>query len=193
MTATRVPPTEITGILGSIVKRVARKRLGEVPESLGVMWNNRPVLMAMAGFGRKADNWTACDDQLKSLAHMAAVTMVGCSACLDFAYYRAHHDGLDLSKVGEVARWRDSTVFTPLERDVLEYAEAMTRTPPAVADDLSARLLEQLGAPGLLELTAFVGAANMASRTNVALGIEAEGLAAACGFALPVAPVTSIA
>jgi alkylhydroperoxidase family enzyme len=76
---------------------------------------------------------------------------------------------------------------------VLEYAEAITQTPPAVTDGLSARLLDQLGAPGLLELTAMVGAANMASRTNVALGIEAEGLAAACGLPPLAAPVSSLA
>jgi alkylhydroperoxidase family enzyme len=145
----------------------------------------------MAGFGRKADGWRACDAQLKSLAHLAAVSMVGCSACFDYGYLKAHHEHLDLDKVAEVPRWRESTAFTALERDVLEYAEAMTLTPPAVTDALSARLLEQLGAPALLELTAFVGAANMASRSNVALGIEAEGLAAACGLPPVAVPVTS--
>ena len=52
-------------------------------------------------------------------------------------------------------------MFTPLERDVLEYAEAMTQTPPAVTDEMSERLLDQLGAPALVELTAFIAAANM--------------------------------
>jgi hypothetical protein len=33
-----------------------------------------------------------------------------------------------------VPRWRDSDVFTPLERDVLEYAEAMTNTPATVTN-----------------------------------------------------------
>jgi len=45
--------------------------------------------------------------------------------------------------------WRESDVFTPLERDVLKYAEAMTHTPPTVTDELSARLLAALGAPAL--------------------------------------------
>ena len=53
-------------------------------------------------------------------------------------------------------RWRESDVFTPLERDVMEYAEAMSQTPPTVTDELSARLLEALGAPALVELTAFI-------------------------------------
>jgi alkylhydroperoxidase family enzyme len=81
-----------------------------------------------------------------------------------------------------VPRWRESHAFTPLERDVLEYAEAMSQTPPAVTDEMSGRLRDQLGAPALVELTAFVAAANMASRINVTLGIEAQGFSAACGL-----------
>ena len=38
---TRVPPTEITGIFGAMAKRFSKKKLGEVPESLGVMWHNQ--------------------------------------------------------------------------------------------------------------------------------------------------------
>jgi alkylhydroperoxidase family enzyme len=78
-----------------------------------------------------------------------------------------------------------------LERDVLEYAEAMTQTPPAVTDEMSARLLDQLGAPALVELTAFIGAANLVSRNNVALGIEAQGFAAACGLKPLAVPSTA--
>jgi alkylhydroperoxidase family enzyme len=113
---------------------------------------------------------------------MAAVSMVGCSFCLDLGYFQAHNEKLDVVKAREVPRWRESGAFTPLERDVLEYAEAMTQTPPAVTDEMSARLLDQLGAPALVELTAFIGAANLVSRNNVALGIEAQGFATACGL-----------
>jgi alkylhydroperoxidase family enzyme len=113
---------------------------------------------------------------------MSAVSTVGCGACLDMGYYKAHDDHLDLEKAREVPRWRESDVFTALERDVLEYAEAMSVTPLAVTDDLSERLLDQLGAPALLELTAYIAAANMAARNNVALGLRSQGFAAACGL-----------
>ena len=180
--ANRIPPAEITGIFGAMAKRYSKKKLGQVPESLGVMWHNRAVLKTLFGFSAKAEKWDACDRQLKSFAHMAAVSLVGCSFCLDFGYFQAHDEKLDMDKAREVPRWRESEVFTPLERDVLEYAEAMSQTPPAVTDEMSARLLDQLGAPALLELTAFIAAANMASRANVALGIEAQGFSAACGL-----------
>jgi alkylhydroperoxidase family enzyme len=87
-----------------------------------------------------------------------------------------------MTKAREVPRWRTSDVFTPLERDVLEYAEAMSQTPPTVTDELSARLLEALGAAALVELTSFIGLANVYTRTNTALGIESQGLAASCGL-----------
>jgi alkylhydroperoxidase family enzyme len=83
-----------------------------------------------------------------------------------------------------VPRWRESDVFTPLERDVLEYAEAMTNTPPTVTDDLSARLLDRLGPAALVELTAYIAFANLATRSNVALGVESQGLSAACAIPL---------
>jgi len=40
---------------------------------------------------------------------------------------------------------------------------------------MSAGLLAQLGAAALVELTAFVAVANMASRTNTAFGVESQG------------------
>ena len=181
--STRVPPAEITGLYGAVLKRSTRRMFGDVPEALGVMWHNRPVLNAGFAAARKAQKWNECDQDLKSYAHMAAVGFVGCSFCLDLGYFQAHNDGLDVVKAREVPRWRESDVFTPLERDVMEYAEAMSQTPLTVTDELSARLLEQLGAPALVELTAWIAMANQAARGNIALGIEAQGFAASCGLA----------
>ena len=179
---TRIPKAEVTGIFGAMAKRYSKRKLGQVPEPLGVMWHNRRVLKTFFGFFGKAEKWDACDPQLKSFAHMAAVSLVGCGFCLDLGYFEAHNEELDVDKAREVPRWRGSTAFTSLERDVMEYAEAMTQTPPAVTDEMSERLLDQLGAPALLELTAIIGAANMVSRTNATLGIEAQGFSTACGL-----------
>ena len=182
--ASRIPAKEITGPFGALVKIMSRKKLGSVPESLGVMWHSRRVLMTTAGAGRKATKWKDCDNDLKSFAHMAVASYVGCSACLDFGYFAAANEGLDLRKASQVPRWRDSDVFTPLERDVMAYAEAVSDTPPSVTDDQSARLLEQLGPAGLLELTAWIAFANLAARMNISLGIESEGLSNACSIPL---------
>jgi len=180
---TRVPRAEITGVYGAVLKMVSRKMFGEVAEPLEVMWHNRPVLSFGLSAGRKAARWHECDEGLKSYAHMAVASLIGCTFCLDLGYFQAHNQGLDEAKAREVPRWRESELFTPLERDVMEYAEAMSQTPLAVTDELSARLLEQLGAPAMVELTAWVALANQFARANFALGIEAQGFSAACGLA----------
>ena len=189
---TRVPQAEITGVYGAVLKKVSKKMFGTVAEPLGVMWHNRPVLKFYLGLGQKSAKWNACDEDLKTYAHMAAASLIGCSFCLDLGYFQAHNEGLDVAKAREVPRWRESDVFTPLERDVLAYAEAMTQTPPTVTDELSARLLEQLGAAALVELTSYVALANLYARSNVSLGIEAQGFATSCGLA-PVAEPSRLA
>ncbi|MDQ3915098.1 MAG: carboxymuconolactone decarboxylase family protein [Actinomycetota bacterium] len=181
---TRVPKAEITGVYGALLKKMSKKMLGEVPEALGVMWHNRAVLFSTMGLGRKSQKWNRLDPDLKSFANMAVAALVGCSWCLDYGYFHAHNEGLDEAKASEVPRWRESAVFTSLERDVMEYAEAMSETPPTVTDELSARLLEQLGAPALVELTAVIGFQNMSSRSNIALGIETQGFSKACKLPL---------
>ncbi|RPF22507.1 carboxymuconolactone decarboxylase family protein [Myceligenerans xiligouense] len=182
MTTTRVPPAEITGLNGAVIKRFARKTLGTVPTALGVLWHNQRVLRSTAGLGGKIKKWDTCDESLKTFAHMAVASLVGCSWCLDFNYFEAHHKKLDMDKAREIPRWRESDAFTPLERDVLAYAEAMTQTEPTVTDEMVDALLRRLGPAALVELTAIIAFANLSTRTNVALGIESDGFAASCGL-----------
>ncbi len=185
MTGTaRIQPAPITGVLGAIVKRFSRRLLGEVPEPVGVYFHNRAVLRTFLAVSGKAQRWSACDENLKSYAHLAVAAQVGCSWCLDFGYFHAHNQGLDQRKASQVPVWRTSDVFTPLEREVLGFAEAMTATPPTVTDEQFAGLLEQLGEPAMVELTTQVALANLYTRSNVAMGIESQGFSAVCELAL---------
>jgi AhpD family alkylhydroperoxidase len=181
--SSRIPAIEITGIYGSLVKKMSRRMLGQVPEAAGVMWHYPAIFKDSMGFGRKVDSWNRLDPNLASFAAMAAAGVVGCSFCLDLHYFLTHNRGLEEAKAREVPRWRYSDAFTPLERKVMAYAEAMSQTPPAVTDEMSAALLSDLGAPALLELTARIGAMNMTARGNVALGIRSQEFSASCGLA----------
>ncbi|MEV6851077.1 carboxymuconolactone decarboxylase family protein [Actinoplanes sp. NPDC051411] len=177
---TRIPRAEPTGVYGAIVKRMSRRMLGEVAEPVEVAWHNRKILNFGFSIVRQTKRWDQCDENLKSFAHLAVATMAGCSFCLDFGYFQAHNSGLDMVKAQAVPRWRASELFTPLERDVLAYAEAMTATPPEVTDELSARLLAALGPAALVELTMIVAVANLTARGNTALGISSQGFSDSC-------------
>lgn len=183
----RVPRTELAGVQGGLLKLAIRKKLGEVPENVEVMWNHQAVFKDMMRMGGKTEKWDRLDHNLASFAVMATAAEVGCSFCLDLNYFLVHDKGLDEDKAREVPRWRESEVFTPLERRVMEYAEAMCQTPPVVTEEMSAALLADLGADGLIELTARIGFMNLSARTNVALGIRSEHFADSCGLQ----PITS--
>ena len=178
--ALRVPKAELPADL----RENMIEQLGAVPEPVEVAYNNPKVAASSQEFSASVATWDAADASLKTFAHMAVAAQVGCSWCLDVNYFLAQHHDLDLAKASQVPRWRESDVFTPLERDVMEYAEAMTNTPTTVTDELSASLLERLGPAAVVELTVYIGFANMAGRVNTAHGITSQGYSDACEIPL---------
>jgi alkylhydroperoxidase family enzyme len=80
----------------------------------------------------------------------------------------------------DVPQWRDSDVYTDLERQVMAYAEAVTATPPAVTDEMVAGLRRQLDDAQLVELTMMVAVENIRSRFNSALGLTSQGFKDRC-------------
>ncbi|MFZ0975621.1 MAG: carboxymuconolactone decarboxylase family protein [Solirubrobacteraceae bacterium] len=182
--ALRVPKAELaTGLSESMIEQ-----FGAVPEPVEVVSHNPKVAEFALELAGRVSAWDAVDESLKSFAHMAVAAQVGCSWCLDIGYFQAQNQTLDMAKASQVPRWRESHRFTPLERDVLEYAEAMTTTPPSVTDALSARLLDRLGPAGMIELTVFVAFSNFSTRSNVALGVESQGFSSACEIPLAARP-----
>ncbi|WP_310724294.1 carboxymuconolactone decarboxylase family protein [Streptomyces sp. N2A] len=183
----RVPKAE----LPTELRENMIKQLGAVPEPVEVVWHSPKVATSNLEFSAKLAEWDAADESLKSFAHMAVAAQVGCSWCLDVGYFQAQNQNLDLTKASQVPRWRESEVFTPLERDVLEYAEAMTSTPPTVTDELYAGLLDRLGPAAMVELTAYIAFVNMATRNNIANGVASQGFSEACEVPLATRPVRS--
>ena len=187
MTTLRVPKAELpTQMRESMIKQ-----FGAVAEPVEVTWHNPSVAQAALEFGARIAAWDAADESLKTFAHMAVAAQVGCSWCLDINYFQAQNLDLDLAKASQVPRWRESDVFTPLERDVMEYAEAMTNTPPTVTDELSRRLLDRLGPAALVEITGCIAYANLATRNNTALGVRSQGFSDACEIPLAERPQPS--
>jgi alkylhydroperoxidase family enzyme len=83
--------------------------------------------------------------------------------------------GASDDKIRQVPTWRESSLFSPLERDALEYAERMTVTGEKVTDELFARLRGHFSEAQVVELTAVVALENFRSKFNPPLGIEAQG------------------
>jgi AhpD family alkylhydroperoxidase len=114
-----------------------RRRFGEALDSCWAMAHHPQASKAFGRWEQRSLRWRRMDVKLKDLADLAVATKVRCPWCIDLGYWVLHGRGIPRDKIEAVPRWRDSNLFEPIERPVIEYAEAMTTTPPAVDDGLS--------------------------------------------------------
>lgn len=163
-----------------LMEAYSRRRYGDVLQPGLAALHNRKVLWTMIKNENRVARWDALDPTLKSLAVLAAASEIGCSWCLDFGYWESVNSGVAPAKLRAIPEATDSAVFTDLERRVVAYARAMTRTPLEVTDEMVETLRDALGDAALVELTAMVALENSRSRTNSALGLTSQGFADSC-------------
>ena len=167
------PPRTLGYRLGS---RFARRRYGVMPDPGAAIGHNMQVGRSYAIFEMQVERWRQLDRELKDLAVMAVAATIGCAWCLDFGFWETTvSHAVPEEKIRETANWRGSKVFSDLELLVMEYAEAMTATPPRVTDAMAEALSRHLSDAQLEELTAIVAVENLRSRINSALGLTAQG------------------
>ncbi|MET7621570.1 carboxymuconolactone decarboxylase family protein [Streptomyces sp. NPDC005408] len=158
----------------------SKRTYGKVLDPARALAHNPRVLWSDLRFELSVAKWKHLDADLKALAVMASAASIGCSWCMDFGHWESQERGMDVRKLRDVPVWRDSDVYTRLERDVMEYAEAMTANPPEVGDEQAERLLTTLGEAAFVELTAIVAVENLRSRMNSALGLTSQGFKDNC-------------
>jgi alkylhydroperoxidase family enzyme len=158
----------------------SRRRFGTVLEPARAMGHSPRVLKANARAEMAYEKFDRLDPHLSHLAQMVAAATVGCEWCMDFGYWISLDTGLDARKARELPRWRHSDAYTDLERKVIEYAEAMSSTPPAVTDEMVAALRTDLDEAQLVELTMMISVENQRARFNSALGLTSQGFADRC-------------
>jgi AhpD family alkylhydroperoxidase len=125
------------------------------------------------------------DWRLQVLAELKATTLTQCEFCIDLESQIARRSGLSDQQLLALPHYRDSDLFTDLEKLVMDYAASMTRTPAQVPDALFARLREHLDEGQLVELTHHIALENMRGRFNVAFGVGAAGFSEGMVCAVP--------
>ena len=173
----RLQPAEPRGpdLFRRLTYATARRMYGRPMEPTRTVAHHRKLLFGYGMVATALDRSTAVDEGLKHLAMLRVAQLIGCEWCLDFGSYLAQRSGEPEDKLRELATWRESGRFGEIERLVLEYAEAMTRTPAEVSDELFAQLREHFDERQMVELTMAIAMENLYSRSNWAFGLEGEG------------------
>ena len=127
------------------------------------------------------------DERIRVLAELKAATLTHCEYCIDMGSQIARRSGLNDEQLLALPRYRESELFTPLEKLVLDYAVGMSRTPVDVSDALFAELREHFDNAQLVELTHVIALENLRGRFNLALGVGAAGFSEGTICAVPAA------
>src|SRR3954447_15024692 len=183
----RIPLREPRGPFLRATYAESKRQYGKVPDPVAVKGHTPLLLAGYSAFELATQRSRRVEARYKELAELKTAALVGCEWCMDIGAMIAARSGVPAEQVRELNRHRESDAFDDLERLVLDYAEAMTRTPAEVTDELVAALREHLDDAQLVELTSVIALENYRARFNWAFGLGSQGFAA--GAACPVPAV----
>jgi alkylhydroperoxidase family enzyme len=160
--------------LAELIARIKGARGGRLINVYRLMLHSPTVASAWFEFNQAVRYGTEIDGQTREIAIIRV-------ALLNNVEYvqRAHgpsyaiKEGLTSEQVAALSDWQQSDLFTPRQRAVLAYADAMTQQ-IAVADAVFAELRKHLDERQVVELTMLIGTYNMFTRVLQALEIDPE-------------------
>lgn len=146
------------------------KKLGAVPNVFRVMAHNPEMLEAFLGLNATLPK-TKLSGKLRELAYIKTSELNDCDYCLHHHRALGKKAGLSERQVTETAQADKSDSYDELERDVMQYAEEVTRN-INVSDELLIRLKKKLSDREIVELAMTVGIANFTNRVTETLRME---------------------
>ncbi len=152
-------------------KRIA----GRVGTSLKVLAHRPSIAWLGNLFGLAIEKSGTVERKIHLLAQLRAAQIVECPFCIDIIPAMGKKSGvLKDEEIAAVSHYYDSDLFSIKEKVALEYAEAISKTPVKVSDEMFERLKNFYDEKQIVELTASVAYENYRARFNHALGIESD-------------------
>lgn len=122
---------------------------------------------ALAAVNRYLDGCTL-PKTLRLLVEIRVSQINGCAYCVDLHARQARDAGETSQRLDGLCVWRELPLFDARERAALAWAEALTRSADASAnDDVYDEALRHFGETGLVELTLAIAGMNAWNRIGV--------------------------
>jgi 4-carboxymuconolactone decarboxylase len=121
----------------------------------------------------------------RALAELKAATTVRCEYCIDLGSAIARRWGITDEELLALADYQNAVCFSDVDKLVLDYATAVSRTPVNVSEQLFDDLRAHFDEAALVAMTQIVALENMRARFNLALGIASSGVSGVQVCALP--------
>jgi AhpD family alkylhydroperoxidase len=164
--AARIPgvPESTRNPLVRYAFRETRRQTGRVATPIGVMAHAPGLLAGYGTFEMLTERAHRVPVRLKDLAVLKTAQLAGCEWCLDFGSAESRTHGVTDEELRGLLDHQATDVFSDLDKLVIDYAVAITRTPVDVLDEGQ-----------LVELTSVIALENYRARFNWAFGIGSEG------------------
>jgi AhpD family alkylhydroperoxidase len=175
MTRIGVVPAKQAGPLVRLIYRLSRRQFGRDMDPIAVYAHLPRLLIGYGIYEQATGKQHRVDERLKALAETKAAAVVNCEFCCDIASSIAREAGVTERQLLAMPRYRESDEFTELERLVLDYATAMSRTPTTVTDELFAAMREHFDERQMVELSNVIALENMRARFNSAFDMTPAG------------------
>ncbi len=121
----------------------------------------------------------------RALAELKSATTVRCEYCIDLGSQIARQWGITDEELLALADYRHAACFSDVDKLILEYATAISRTPVEVSDQLFDGLRAHFNTAQLVGLTHIITLGNLRARFNIALGIGSSRFSGSRVCALP--------
>ena len=177
MTRIEGVPTRGASPLLRLIYRSARRKVGRDVDPIAVYAHAPSLLIGYGAFEQATARQHKVPERLKALAELKAAAVVNCEFCCDIASAFALQAGVTEAQVLALPNYRESNEFNELERLVLDYATAMSRTPTRVDDELFARMREHFDERQMVEMTNVIALENARARFNSAFDMTPAGFA----------------
>src|ERR1700753_3487286 len=156
-----------------------------MPEPLRVYAYGPKLLSAIGRVELAESKIDTLSPRHRALAELKSATTVSCEYCIDLGSQIARSWGLTDEELLAFADYQNATCFSDLDKLILEYATAITRTPVEVSDELFDAVRAHFDTAQLVGLTHIITLGNLRARFNVALGVGSSGFSAGRVCALP--------
>lgn len=122
------------------------------------------LVLALGQIAAKA----GLDKQLLELVKLRASQINGCAFCVQHHVLLSERIGVPADKLNLVAVWREAPIFSARERAALAWAEALTRLPDGVGDEVYAEACREFSETELMYLTSAIASINVWNRFGAA-------------------------
>lgn len=121
----------------------------------------------------------------RALAELKSATTVRCEYCIDLGSQIARQWGISDEELLAMSDYRNASCFSEVDKLILEYAAAISRTPVDVSDRLFDALRPHFDTAQMVGLTHVITLGNLRARFNIALDIGSSGFSGGRVCALP--------